>query len=124
MKTMQQEKRVPTGTHPKAENDAALWSALNDTSRRNMLDLLRQKSMTTNELCAHFVFSRFAVMKHLKALEKANLILIERRGRDRINHLNPVPLQEIYNRWIRNFEKLPSERLLRVRDLAEYTMEQ
>ncbi len=79
--------------------------------------------MTTNEICSHFEFSRFAVMKHLNALAKANLILLGRRGRNRINHLNPVPLQEFYNRWIRNFEKRPAERLLRVRKLAEQALE-
>lgn len=104
------------------DNDESLWGALNDSSRRKILDLLRQTSMTTNEISAHFEFSRFAVMKHLNALEKANLIVIERRGRDRINHLNPVPLQEIYHRWIRNFEKLPADRLLRIKQLAQQSM--
>lgn len=106
-----------------AEQDDALWAALNDPSRRVILDLLRQASMTTTEICTHFSFSRFAVMKHLKALEKASLIVIERRGRDRINHLNPVPLQEIYHRWIRNFEKLPADRLLRIKAIAQQPME-
>ena len=114
---------MPVNTPAMVENDEALWGALNDASRRKMLDLLRQSSLTTNEVCSHFEFSRFAVMKHLNALERANLIIVERRGRDRINHLNPVPLQEIYNRWIRTFEKLPAERLLRVRELAEQTKE-
>lgn len=104
--------------------DDALWSALNDGSRRKILDLLREASMTTTEICSHFSFSRFAVMKHLNALVQANLVLVERRGRERINHLNPVPLQEIYNRWIRNFEKLPAERLLQVKKLAEQAKEQ
>ncbi len=96
-----------------------LWSALNDGSRRTILDLLRRDSMTTTQICLHFAFSRFAVMKHLKALEKANLIVIERRGRERINHLNPVPLQEIYHRWIRHFEKLPADRMLRIKAIAQ-----
>ena len=75
--------------------------------------------MTTSELCAFFDFSRFAVMKHLKVLEEAGLIVIERRGRERINHLNPVPIQAIYRRWIRPFEQLGSDRLLRIKSIAE-----
>lgn len=92
---------------------------MNDASRRRILDLLREQSLTTNALCAHFQFSRFAVMKHLKLLEKAGLVVVERRGRERINHLNPVPLQAVYRRWIRPFEKLPADRLLRIKQLAE-----
>lgn len=101
----------------------AVWAALNDASRRKILDLLRQESMTTNELCEHFMFSRFAVMKHLKSLQKGGLVVIERRGRERINHLNPIPLQTMYRRWIRPFEQLPADRLLRLKSIAESTME-
>lgn len=75
--------------------------------------------MTTGELCEHFDFTRFAVMKHLKALQVAGLVLVERRGRERINHLNPVPLQAMYRRWIRPFETLPADRLLKLRSIAE-----
>ena len=84
-----------------------------------MLDLLRQRSMTTGELCESFEFSRFAVMKHLKALEKGNLIVVERRGRERFNHLNPVPIQAIHRRWIRPFERLSANRLLRLKETIE-----
>lgn len=84
-----------------------------------MLDLLRHQPMTTNQLCEHFSFSRFAVMKHLKVLHKAELVLIERKGRARINHLNPVPLQAIVRRWLLPFEQLPADRLLRIKQLAE-----
>ena len=103
------------------EVDDAVWAALSDASRRRMLDLLRQKSMTTGELCEHFDFTRFAVMKHLKTLHGAGLVLVDRRGRERINHLNPVPLQAMYRRWIRPFEKLPADRLLKLRSIAEMT---
>ena len=84
-----------------------------------MLDLLRQGSMTTGELCRCFEFSRFAVMKHLGALENAGLVVVERRGRERVNHLNPVPIQEIYRRWIRPFDQLNADRLLRLKATVE-----
>lgn len=103
--------------------DNAVWAALNDGSRRKILDLLRNKSMTTNELCEYFEFSRFAVMKHLKTLQKGGLIVVERRGRERINHLNPIPLQTMYRRWIRPFEQIPADRLLRLKSIAESTTE-
>ena len=103
--------------------DDALWAALNDGSRRKVLDLLREKSMTTNELCEHFEFSRFAVMKHLKTLQRGGLIVVERRGRERINHLNPIPLQTMYRRWIRPFEQIPADRLIRLKSIVESTME-
>jgi DNA-binding transcriptional ArsR family regulator len=84
---------------------------------------LRERPHTTGELCAHFDFSRFAVMKHLKVLEAASLIFVERRGRERHNHINPVPIQQIYRRWIRPFEALPADRLLRIKRLAEASAE-
>ncbi|MEM7503755.1 MAG: helix-turn-helix domain-containing protein, partial [Pseudomonadota bacterium] len=88
-----------------------------------ILDLLRERSATTSELCAHFNTTRFAVMKHLKVLERAGLIVVERRGRARINHLNPVPLQQIYRRWIQPFAALPADRLLRLKAIAENNRE-
>ncbi len=103
--------------------DDAIWSALNDHSRRRILDLLRDKSMTTSQLCEHFNTTRFAVMKHLKELEKAGLVIVERRGRERFNHLNPLPIQSMYRRWIQPFEQLPADRLLKLKQLAEITQE-
>ena len=99
--------------------DDAVWSALNDASRRRMLDLLRDRPMSTGELADRFEFSRFAVMKHLKVLVAAGLVVVERRGRKRINHLNAVPIQQIYRRWIRPFEHVPADRLLRLKAAAE-----
>ena len=101
--------------------DDAIWSALGDPSRRRMLDLLRRSPLTTTALCRHFDFTRFAVMKHLKILEGAGLVLVERRGRERINHLNPLPIQSVYRRWIRPFERVPADRLLRLKLIAEST---
>ena len=106
------------GSEVPVEDDAT-WRALSDPSRRRILDLLRQRPATTGELSESFDFSRFAVMKHLKVLEQAGLILVERRGRERYNHLNAVPIQAIYRRWIRPFEALPADRLLQLKALVE-----
>jgi len=79
--------------------------------------------MTTGKLCEHFETSRFAIMKHLKVLQQAGLVMVERSGRERFNHLNPVPIQSIYRRWIRPFEQLPADRMIRLKQLAEQAKE-
>lgn len=108
---------------PEAEADDRVWGALSDPSRRAILDILRGGPKTTGQLCEYFQFTRFAVMKHLKVLHQAQLILIERQGRERINHLNPVPIQSIYRRWIRPFEKIPADRMLKLKAAAEHRQE-
>lgn len=102
-----------------AEREDRVFQALADASRRRILDLLRRRPMTTGALSAQFETTRFAVMKHLKVLVDAELVLVERRGRERVNHLNPAPIQALYRRWIRPFDKLPADRLLRIKQLAE-----
>jgi DNA-binding transcriptional ArsR family regulator len=77
-----------------------VWKALSDPHRRRILDLLRDGPKTTGDLVRPFEISRFAVMKHLRVLEQSGLVVVERRGRERFNHLNPVPLQAIYERWM------------------------
>ena len=103
-----------------AIDDDRIWRALSDPSRRRILDLLRAQPSTTGELCASFEVSRFAVMKHLKILERAGLSRVERRGRERFNHLNPTPIQQIYRRWIRPFEATAADRLLALKQLVEH----
>lgn len=106
-------------TSSTGSSDDLVWKALGDPSRRLILDRLRERPHTTGELCGYFESTRFAVMKHLKVLEAASLIVVERRGRERFNYINPVPIQEIYRRWIRPFEALPADRLLKLKRLAE-----
>jgi len=82
-----------------------LFKALADPSRRKLLDLLHDNDgQTLGELCAHLDMTRQAVTQHLGLLEAANLIATDWRGREKLHHLNPVPLQEIYERWIRKFD--------------------
>ncbi len=83
-----------------------LFKALADPSRRKLLDLLHASDgQTLNELCEHLDMTRQAVTQHLDVLETANLVATVRRGREKLHFLNPVPLQEIYDRWIAKFEK-------------------
>ena len=83
-----------------------LFKALADPSRRKLVDLLHaHDGRTLNELCEHLDMTRQGVTQHLDLLEAANLVAIVRRGREKLHFLNPVPLQEIYERWIAKFEK-------------------
>ncbi|MBN8585082.1 MAG: SRPBCC domain-containing protein [Ignavibacteria bacterium] len=82
-----------------------VWKALSDKTRRKILDLLREKERTTGELCKHFKkLTRYGVMKHLNILHKANLIIIKREGKNRWNYINPLPIREIYERWVKKYE--------------------
>ena len=83
-----------------------LFKALADPSRRKLLDVLyAHDGQTLTELCEHLDMTRQAVTQHLTVLEAANLIATSWRGREKLHFLNPVPLQDIYERWIRKFEK-------------------
>src|ERR1700757_1255501 len=83
-----------------------LFKALADPSRRRLLDLLHaHDGRTLNDLCEHLDMSRQGVTQPLALLEAANLVATARRGREKLHFLNPVPLQEIYERWIAKFEK-------------------
>lgn len=83
-----------------------VFKALADKSRRRLLDLLHaENGRTLGELCEHIDMSRQAVTKHLLILEEANLITVVWRGREKLHYLNPVPLHEIYERWIGKFER-------------------
>ena len=83
-----------------------LFKALADPSRRKLLDLLHTSDgRNLNDLCEHLDMTRQAVTQHLNQLEAANLVTTAWRGREKLHFLNPVPLQEIYERWIAKFEK-------------------
>ena len=83
-----------------------LFKALADPSRRKLLDLLRDHDgRTLGDLCEHLDMSRQGVTQHLNVLEAANLVVTAWRGREKLHFLNPVPLQEIHERWIAKFER-------------------
>src|SRR4051812_25203890 len=83
-----------------------LFKALADPSRRTLMDLLHaHDGRTLNELCEHLDMTRQGVTQHLAVLEAANLVATVRRGREKLHFLNPMPLQQLYARWIAKFEK-------------------
>ncbi|MGH6728793.1 MAG: ArsR/SmtB family transcription factor [Sphingomicrobium sp.] len=78
-----------------------VFRALASANRRAILDVLRDQPLTTGALCDQFRdLDRCTVMQHLNVLEAADLIIPERRGRERWNHLNPLPIHAIHERWI------------------------
>ncbi len=84
----------------------AVFKALADESRRKLLDQLHQNNgQTLGEMCEHLDMTRQAATKHLLLLEAANLVVTVWRGREKLHYLNPVPLQEIYERWIGKYER-------------------
>ena len=79
----------------------AVFKALANPTRRAICDALRDRPLTTGQLAAQFAhLDRCTVMQHLAVLEKAELVIAARRGRERFNHLNAVPIQQIHERWI------------------------
>ncbi|HKX06840.1 MAG TPA: metalloregulator ArsR/SmtB family transcription factor [Stellaceae bacterium] len=84
----------------------AVFKALADPTRRALLDALRARNgQTLSELSERPDMSRQAVTKHLGILEDANLVVTEKRGREKLHYLNPVPIHEIADRWIDKFER-------------------
>jgi len=84
----------------------AVFRALADKSRRRLLDRLRARNgQTLSEMCERIDMTRQAVTKHLVILEEANLIVTEKRGREKLHYLNPVPINEIAERWIGKYER-------------------
>ena len=86
--------------------DDAVFRALADASRRALLDRLHERNgQTLGELCADQDVTRQAVTKHLDVLAAAGLVVVVRRGRERLHYLNPVPIHEIGARWIDRYER-------------------
>ena len=107
-------------------DDTEVWKALSDPSRRQILDILRINPHTTGQLSSQFEdkMSRIAVMKHLKILKGANLITDKNKGREHWYFINAVPLQEIYNRWMRPFEEHWAQSLINLKNNIETSEEE
>ena len=97
--------KTPTGGGRATDHaDDAVFKALASATRRRLLDEFRDGPRTTGDLCAMFEsLDRCTVMQHLKVLDEAGLVLAERRGRERWNHLAVLPIKRIHDRWISRY---------------------
>ena len=94
-----------------------VFKALADPTRRQLLDLLSEKNgQTLGELCEHLAMARQSASQHLGLLEAANLVNTSKRGREKLHFINPVPLHDVYERWVRKFEQ---QRLNLLHDLKK-----
>ena len=92
---------------------APVWRGLSSSWRRQILDILSDGPLPTGELARHFPdLSRFAVMQHLRVLEAGGLVMRRKAGRRSINHMNPIPIQQIYQRWVKRYQEPWAEALV------------
>ena len=97
--------------------DDKVFKALADPTRRKLLDLLYEKNgQTLAQLCENLDMARQSATQHLELLEAANLVSAVRRGREKLHFINPVPIHEVYERWVRKFE---TQRLSLLHDLKQ-----
>lgn len=101
-------------------DDNLVFKALANETRRSILDALKPGPRTTGNLADLLPeLDRTTVMQHLRALEKANLVIVERRGRERWNHLNAIPIQRIHERWIGAYAAHAAKGLTTLEDALE-----
>jgi uncharacterized protein YndB with AHSA1/START domain/DNA-binding transcriptional ArsR family regulator len=102
----------------------AVFKALADPTRRGLLDeLFRADGQTLRELEARFPMTRFGVMKHLRQLEEAGLVVTRRRGREKLHFLNPVPIRLIHDRWVSKYAEPWAAGLSELKQTLESPME-
>ena len=101
-------------------DDDRVFKALADPSRRHLLDrLFEQDGRTLGELEEGLEMTRFGVMKHLRVLEDAGLVVTRRAGREKHHFLNPVPIRELHNRWIDKYTERRVSALLDLKNELE-----
>ncbi len=100
-------------------DDEPVWKALAHPLRRGILDALRPGPLTTGELVVALAADRHVLMQHLGVLRDAELVIVEPRGRRRLNHLNPVPIQQIHRRWVSEFDQPWAAALVGLKDSVE-----
>jgi len=102
----------------------AVFRALADPTRRELLDeLFRQDGQTLSALESRFGMTRFGVMKHLKLLEEAGLVVTRKRGREKLHYLNPVPIRLVHDRWVSKYAEPWAASLSELKHELERTME-
>jgi DNA-binding transcriptional ArsR family regulator len=100
----------------------AVFKALADGTRRQLLDrLFERDGRTLSELESEFAMSRFGVMKHLRVLEDAGLVVTRRSGREKLHFLNPVPIRLIHDRWIDKYTERRVSALAELKTRLEET---
>lgn len=101
-------------------NSSLIWDALTNESRRQILDLLKEKPRTTGEIVTKLKkLDRCTVMLHLGVLTDAGLVIAKREGKYRWNHLNVEPIQRIYERWLSSYARPAATLLNRLKDDLE-----
>ena len=101
-----------------------MFRALADPTRRSVLDALyREDGQTLGALEQRFPMTRFGVMKHLKVLEEAGLVVTRRRGREKLHFLNPVPIRLVHDRWVGKYAEPWAAALSDLKHGLESTME-
>ena len=109
-------------TYDRAMDDDLVFKALADPTRRSLLDrLFERDGRTLTELEARLEMTRFGVMKHLRVLEGAGLVVSRRRGREKLHFLNPVPIRQIHDRWIDKYRAREVSALLDLKTSLEDT---
>lgn len=112
--------KAPRARLPRGRDELALvCRAIADPTRRAILDLLSRAPRTTGDLAQRFPTTRFAIMKHLRVLQEARLVVVTRRGRERWNHINVVPLQRLHDRWVAPLAERGAQALLALQRLVE-----
>jgi uncharacterized protein YndB with AHSA1/START domain len=106
------------------ERSDAVFRALADPTRRSLLDeLFRKDGQTLRALEQRFAMTRFGVMKHLKVLEEAGLVVTRRSGREKLHFLNPVPIRLIHDRWVSKYREPWTATLSELKQTLERTVE-
>jgi DNA-binding transcriptional ArsR family regulator len=107
---------------PGVATDDRVFRALADSSRRFLLDLLfTRDGRTLTELESELEMTRFGVMKHLRVLEEAGLVVTRRSGREKLHFLNPVPIRLIHDRWIDKYRERRVSALAELKTQLEET---
>jgi DNA-binding transcriptional ArsR family regulator len=107
-------------TYVERVNDDRVFKALADPTRRFLLDLLFERDgRTLTELESELEMTRFGVMKHLRVLEEAGLVVTRRSGREKLHFLNPVPIQLIHDRWIGKYRERQVSALTQLKSMLE-----
>ena len=102
------------------EADDLVFKALGDSRRRAILDLLRPAPRTTGDIVERFPeLDRCTVMQHISVLERAGLVIARRRGRERWNYLDPLPIKRIHDRWIGRYAAGAVNLLARLKEAVE-----